>query len=285
MTTKILFFILIALVLFSIYGGFYKDQAIFAAISETHASKDEIDKQAALPIKPDVAKQDATINKLNTPTNENQRAMSTSDNMTADANAETLNQLLATNDLNEFTESQVNEAESACQNRKHPLSDLSCQVLQYHIALVKKQDDTNNPLESDWKTIEQNGGGVELDEPAEVTALSENQQITGESGGAVDVLESSLQGLADRALLDHSAEMRRRAIEEAILMKSEAVAPLLQDALNDEHPANSQLAAEGLRQLRESAMIPGEETDNKMPENVPSNLAHTSLADQSVSHR
>jgi HEAT repeat protein len=281
MTKTTLFFILMALGIAYIYSADDNDQAFFAAISKSHNPTGANAGQPVHPIRPDLTTQEAANNRANASTN----TMATNDIMTANAKVENLNQLLATNDLNEFTEAQVNEVESACQNRKHPLSELSCQVVQHHIVLVKQEDDANNPLESDWKTIEQNGGGVEFDEVTKETALSEGQHITGESGGVVDVLEMSLQNLADRALQDHSAEVRRQAIEEAILMKSEAVAPLLQDALNDDHPANSRLAAEGLRQLRESSMIPSKESDARIPVAALSNLAHTSLADQSAGHR
>jgi hypothetical protein len=122
-----------------------------------------------------------------------------------------LDKLLASNDLNEFAEPQIKEIESFCQNHKHPLSEVSCQVLQHQLYLIKKQDDLSNSLESDWVAIDHNGGGIALEENNEITALSSDEQITGESGRLGEDVESSLENLADRALFDHSAKVRNKA--------------------------------------------------------------------------
>lgn len=210
----------------------------------------------------------------------NQGLMTANEAIITGGMVELLNKLLASNDLNEFAGTQIQEIESFCQNHKHPLSELSCQVLQHQLYLVKKQDDLSNSLESDWVAVDHDGGGIALEENTEITALSSDEQITGESGRLGEDVESSLENLADRALFDHSAKVRNQALQEAILMKSEAMEALFQDALKDEYLPNRKLAAEGLRQLRERSMIATEPPMMQMQQAEPANLAHTSLSDQ-----
>lgn len=283
MTKKSFFIFFVALGLSSAYFMLDNDQPDPTAQHKARHLADAKDSQLDQQNPPNTLKQKSfTHSPSNKSTNDNQLSMASNDTINTNAIIEILNQLLASNDLNEFSESQAKAVESICQDPKQPLSDLACQALQHRIDLVKQQDDTNNRLEPDWVAVEQNGGGVELEEHTEVTTLSERQQITGESGQLGDDLESSLQTLKDRALLDHSAEVRFKAIQAAIFMKSEALTPLLQEARNDESPANRKLAEEGLQQLRKSAIIEPEEFNNQMAEKALPNLAHTSMADQSA---
>ena len=171
----------------------------------------------------------SSMQDLNAPSNltrGNQGLMAANEAIITGGMVELLNKLLASNDLNEFAGTQIKEIESFCQNHKHPLSELSCQVLQHQLYLVKKQDDLSNSLESDWVAVDHDGGGIALEENTEITALSSDEQITGESGRLGEDVEASLENLADRALFDHSAKVRNQALQEAILMKSEALEAL-----------------------------------------------------------
>lgn len=246
MTSKKSFLIFFGILgLFSAYFIFNSDQLD----STTTKTQKLADSQ-------DSIKQEPFANSAsNNSTNDIQLSVTSNDTIKDGALASTLDQLLVSNDLQEFSELLLVEVEDICQKSQHLLSELACQVLQHQIELVKQYDDENNSLESDWGGVEQNGGGIEFEEYAKVTALPGAQQITRESGRQGDDLEAFLQTLTDRALFDSSADVRFKAIQEAVLMKSEALAPLLQDALNDENFANRKLAEEGLQQLRANSMI------------------------------
>ena len=284
MSKKTFFIFFVVLGLFSAYFIFENDQSDSTAHNKTRYLGDSQDshlvqqKRSGYSHKP--LEQEPFTNSASNSINDIQRSVTSNDTIEANAIIETLDQLLTSNDLEEFSELLLIEAESICQKNQYSLSELACQVLQHRIELVKQQDDANYPLESDWISVEQNGGGIELEENGQITALSAAPQITRESGRQGDDLESSLQTLANRALFDLSADVRFKAIQEAVLMKSEALEPLLQDALNDENLANRELAAEGLRQLRETSMIVTEASNKQ--QTVPSNLAHISRADQSA---
>lgn len=266
MTSKKSFLIFFGILgLLSAYFIFNSDQLDSTATKTQKLadSQDSIPVQQRLGYIHKTLKQEPFANSAsNNLANDIQLSVTSNDTIKADAIASTLDQLLVSNDLQEFSESLLIEVEDICQKSQHLLSELACQVLQHQIELVKQYDDENNSLESDWGGVEQNGGGIEFEEYAKVTVLPGVQKITRDSGRQGDDLESSLQTLTDRALFDSSADARFKAIQEAVLMKSEALAPLLQDALNDENLANRKLAEEGLQQLRENSMIGTDVPDN-----------------------
>ena len=194
--------------------------------------------------------------------------------------AEKLDRLLASDELNDFSKSQLLEVEKICNKKRHSLSELACLVLQHQIQLVKQQDDNDIPLESDWHSVEQSGGGIELEEKIDEVRVLETQQLTSESGRLGEDQEATLENLNNRALLDHSANVRFKAIQEAVFMKSEATVPLLREALHDEILANKKLAEEGLRQLQGTQMIQADSTNNSISLDPNSEYAHASLADR-----
>ncbi|MBK8814623.1 MAG: hypothetical protein IPN42_03530 [Methylococcaceae bacterium] len=132
-------------------------------------------------------------------------------------------------------------------------------------------------LESVWAEAEQNAG-VEFEENTEISQLTASQ-ITRESGGPTDNLESMRQSLQDSALHDSSPAARYNAIQDAIAMKDPASIPLLESASNDENPVNAKLAAQGLKDLQKTLSATIEVQDDLLAPKIPSDAPHLSRAD------
>lgn len=203
--------------------------------------------------------------------------MATSDKVLTTPYNAIMDNLLVTDKLSDFSEGELSRLINLCQNKTRQGSDTACIVLQHWNELVSKRDKDQGELEAIWLETEKNAG-MGLEEKSEMTPLNENQ-ITQASGGEADDLEAIVHNLEDGALNDPSPDKRKQTIQDIISMKDASLVAILENAMHDENLENSQLAAEGVRQLRgldqNVLEVSAENRDSKLIYDAP----HYSLAD------
>jgi hypothetical protein len=206
-------------------------------------------------------------------------SVAASSKLMADPIAARMDYLLVTDKLADFSEAELTKIAALCQNKRHFATETACSVYQHWNELAAKEDDINGQLESVWVEAEKNSG-VEFEDNIEITPLAA-AQITQESGGASESLDSVLQNLQDRALYDPSADVRYKAIQDAISMKDTTLIPMLENASNDEDKVNAELAADGLIQLQKVNNASFETNDNNPEQITHSGVQYFSQADMS----
>jgi hypothetical protein len=206
-------------------------------------------------------------------------SMTASSKLMANPIAARMDYLLVTDKLTDFSEAELTKIATVCQNKQHSASDTACSVYQHWNELVANEDGINGQLESVWVEAEKNSG-VEFQDNVEITPLAA-AQITQESGGLTESLDSVLQNLQDRALYDPSTDVRYKAIQDAISLKDPTLIPMLEKASNDENQENAELATDGLIQIQKVNNSSFETSDNHSEQIKLSGVQHISDADMS----